>query len=197
VKKAPDPLIMRTQTAALAVLISTLPYSLQAVEPPGVGDKAPDFTLKTLDDQTVRLSEITSQGNVVLVVLRGWPGYQCPVCDRQVHDCIASSAGFAAAKARPVFVYPGPADDLKAHAEEFRSWKGKQWPSEFLYLLDPDYALVNAYQLRWDAPRETAYPSTFVIDRQGVVRFAKISHTHGDRTKASDILAELKKLTAK
>src|ERR1051326_6318678 len=57
-------LTMRMQIAALAALIGTLTYVLQAAEPPGVGDKAPDFTLDTLDDQTVRLSEITSQGNV-------------------------------------------------------------------------------------------------------------------------------------
>jgi thioredoxin-dependent peroxiredoxin len=187
---------MRTQTAALAALIWTLPYILQAAEPPAVGDNAPDFTLKTLDDQSARLSELTSTVNVVLVILRGWPGYQCPICDRQVHEFIASASTFSSAKTRLVFVYPGPADDLKAHAAEFKSWKGKQWPSEFLFVLDPDYSLVNAYHLRWDAPKETAYPSTFVIDRLGVVRFTKISHTHGDRTKASDVLAELRKLSA-
>ena len=153
-----------------------------------VGDKAPDFILKTLDDQTMRLSELTAKGNVVLIVLRGWPGYQCPICDRQVHDFIASEAGFAEAKAQLVFVYPGPANDLKAHAEEFKSWKGKQWPKEFLYILDPDYTMVNAYGLRWNAPQETAYPSTFVLDKKGVIRFAKISHSHGDRTQAAEIL---------
>ena len=153
-----------------------------------VGDKAPDFTLKTLDDQTMRLSELTAKGNVVLIVLRGWPGYQCPICDRQVQDFIASEAGFAEAKAQLVFVYPGPANALKNHAEEFKSWKGKQWPKEFLYILDPDYTLVNAYGLRWNAPQETAYPSTFVLDKKGVIRFAKISHGHGDRTQAAEIL---------
>src|SRR5438874_6408899 len=107
---------MKTKVSALALLIGILPCVLRAADPPAVGDKAPDFTLKTLDDQPVQLSKITSQGNVVLVVLRGWPGYQCPICDRQVHDYIASSSGFAEVKARPVFVYPGPADGLKAHA---------------------------------------------------------------------------------
>ena len=75
--------------------------------------------------------------------------------------------------------------------------KGREWPAAFRYVLDPDYTFVNAYGLRWDAPRETAYPSTFVIDARGVVRFAKISHTHGDRTKAADVLAELKRLAEK
>src|SRR5262245_23059347 len=98
---------MQTQIAALAALIGTLPYFLQAAEPPAVGDKAPEFTLKTLDDQSAQLSKLTSEGNVVLVVLRGWPGYQCPICDRQVHDFIASASAFSNAKTRLVFAYPG------------------------------------------------------------------------------------------
>ena len=69
----------------------------------------------------------------------------------------------------------------------------KQWPKDFLYVTDADYAMVNAYGLRWDAPNETAYPSTFLLDRNGIVRFAKISHGHGDRTKAADVLEELKR----
>jgi peroxiredoxin len=159
-----------------------------------VGDKAPEFTLKTLDDQTVRLSDLTAKGKVVLVVLRGWPGYQCPLCTRQVQDYIASASGFASAKARVVMVYPGPADDLKAHATEFL--KNKEWPKEFVYVTDPNFTMVNAYGLRWDAPGETAYPSTFVLDRKGVVGLAKVSRSHGDRTKASDILEAIKGMSA-
>lgn len=182
---------------AAVLFLSAGPVSLTAAEIPKVSDKAPDFTLKTLDDQTVKMSQLIAQKDVVLVVLRGWPGYQCPICDRQVHDFIAADAGFAKAKAQLVFVYPGPADDLKAHAEEFKNWKGKEWPKDYLYVLDPDYAMVNAYGLRWNAPRETAYPSTFVVDKNGVVQFAKISHSHGGRTKAADVLIEVKKLSEK
>ena len=169
--------------------------TLPAAQIPKVGEKAPDFSLKTLDDQTVHLSGLTANGNVVLIVLRGWPGYQCPICDRQVHDFIASASAFADAKAQLVFVYPGPVNDLKAHAEEFKKWKGKEWPEEFHYVMDPDYSLVNAYGLRWDAPRETAHPSTFVLDKSGTVRLVSVSHTHGGRTKAADVLAEAKKLS--
>jgi len=177
-----------------ALLICSVPLLLGAAEPPKVGDKAPDFSLKTLDDQTVRLGDLTAKGKVVLVMLRGWPGYQCPICDRQVQEFIKLEPEFAAAKARVVFVYPGPADDLKAHAKEFADWKGKQWPKEFLYVMDPDYSMVNVYNLRWDAPKETAYPSTFVLDEKGIVRFAKISKTHGGRTKAAEVLEEVKRL---
>ena len=180
----------------LALLICT-GLALHAAEIPKVGDKAPDFTLQSLDDKTVRLSELTAKGSVVLVVLRGWPGYQCPICDRQVQDFIQLKSRFAEAKAQLVFVYPGPASGLTAHADEFKKWKGKEWPKEFFYVLDPDYSMVNSYGLRWDAPRETAYPSTFVLDARGAVRFAKISQSHGDRTKAADVLAETNKLSGK
>lgn len=175
-------------------MLCPFPLRLMAAEPPKIGDKAPDFSLKTLDDQNVRLSELTAKGKVVLVMLRGWPGYQCPICDRQVLEFIKLEPEFTAAKARVVFVYPGPAEDLKARAKEFVDWKGKQRPKEFLYVMDPDYGMVNAYNLRWDAPKETAYPSTFVLDEKGIVRFAKISKTHGGRTKAAEVLEEVKKL---
>ncbi len=178
----------------MAVLsLSLLTAAARGGEPPKVGDKAPDFSLKSLDGQTVQLSKLTAKGRVVLVVLRGWPGYQCPICDGQVHDFIAKQADFAKARAQLIFVYPGPAEDLKAHAEEFKSWKGKVWPDEYLYVLDPDYTMVNAYNLRWDAPKETAYPSTFILDDKGTVLFAKISHTHGGRSTASEVLEELNK----
>ena len=180
--------------AAFALLIGASTFALVAAEIPKVGDKAPDFTLKTLDDQTVRLGELTAKGSVVLVVLRGWPGYQCPICDRQVQGFIKIKSDFAEARSRIVFVYPGPMDGLTAHAKEFKEWKGKEWPAEFLYVLDPDYTMVNAYALRWDAPKETAYASTFVLDGKDTVRFVKTSRTHGDRTKAADVLAEVRKL---
>lgn len=180
----------------VAMALSAAP--LLSAQPPRVGDKAPDFALKALDGPTARLSELTARGDVVaLVVLRGWPGYQCPICNRQVQEFIASAPAFAEAKVQLVFVYPGPPPDLMAHAEEFKTWKGRQWPKHFLYVLDPDYGMVNTYGLRWDAPKETAYPSTFVIDRNGVVRFVKVSHGHGDRAKSADVLAEAKKISGR
>ena len=180
--------------ALVGFLAGGAPHGLLAADAPKVGDHAPDFSLTSLAGTPVRLSEATSHGTVVLVVLRGWPGYQCPICDRQVNEFVSAQAAFASAKARLIFVYPGPAADLQAHAAEFKSWKGREWPEHFGFVLDPDYEFTNAYGLRWDAPRETAYPSTFILDTEGIVKFAKISRSHGDRTKAADILAALKSL---
>ena len=156
---------------------------------PVVGDIAPNFTLLTLDDKAVELEALTTTGPVVLVVLRGWPEYQCPVCTRQVQDYIASAAEFAQRGARVLMVYPGPADRLKAHAQEFL--QDKQWPAGFTFVTDPDCVFTHAYGLRWEAKKETAYPSTFIIGRGGRIRFAHVSKTHGNRLAAARALAEL------
>ncbi len=157
-----------------------------------MGSKAPDFTLSTPEGQPVRLSQLTAKGTVVLIVLRGYPGYQCPYCQRQAHDFQLNANRFAAIDAQILLVYPGPPADLDQHAKEFLSQQG-QLPANFHLVIDPDYKFTNLYALRWNAPNETAYPSTFLIDRHSVIFFRKISRSHGDRTTAEDVLTELTK----
>jgi len=159
-----------------------------AATPPAIGDTAPAFSLPNLDGVTRSLADSTGKGPVVLLVLRGFPGYQCPLCNRQVADFVKSADAFAKAGARVVMVYPGPRDK----GQEFA--KNKNLPAHFELLLDNDYAMTNLYGLRWNEPRETAYPSTFLIGRDGRISFVKISKSHGGRTKAEDVLAELAKL---
>lgn len=156
---------------------------------PTVGDKARDFTLQSFDGPTVRLSEEVARGPLVLVVLRGWPGYQCPFCTRQFGDYMANAGNFDKSGARVLFVYPGPADGLKAHAEAFMA--STPLPAGFRILLDPDYTFTQAYGLRWDAPKETAYPSTFVLDKKGTVTFAQVSRAHDGRVTAETVLKAL------
>lgn len=158
---------------------------------PSVGEEARDFELSGIDGKKVKISSLTSKGPLVLVVLRGFPGYQCPICNKQVSGLLGSAQNFKDAKANVVLVYPGPAGDLKKHAEEFV--RGKTLPENFYLVLDPDYEFTKAYDLRWDAPAETAYPSTFVIDANRKVQFAKVSKSHGDRASLDDVLKALGK----
>jgi peroxiredoxin len=69
----------------------------------------------------------------------------------------------------------------------------KKLPDHFDLVLDPDYEVTNLYGLRWDAPHETDYPSTFLINRQGTIFFSKIVEEHGARTSAAEILDALPK----
>jgi thioredoxin-dependent peroxiredoxin len=161
--------------------------------PPAIGKKAPDFALESVRGVTVKLSKLVEKNPVVLVVLRGYPGYQCPICSRQVGELLQQQDTIAEHGAHVVLVYPGPGGQLKERAEEFIA--DRTIPKHFHLVIDPDYTFTEAYGLRWDAPRETAYPSTFVIDRQGIVRFASVSKTHGGRVGAKEVLKALAELT--
>jgi peroxiredoxin len=185
----------RTNAGRAAVLgLAMLPAMVGWAQggSPQVGEKAPEFALATPEGKSVRLSELTGRGTVLLVVLRGYPGYQCPFCQKQVHDFVSHAKGFAEKGAEVLFVYPGPGVQLGERAKEFLSQEDSL-PGNVHLVLDPDYAFTKQYGLRWDAEAETAYPSTFLIDRKGKVFFAKVVKSHGDRTTAEAMLAELGK----
>jgi len=161
--------LSRVFVALSAVLFGTALFA----ETPAVGAKAADFTLSTPTGKTVQMSKELHGHNLVLVVLRGFPGYQCPYCVKQV-----------------LLVYPGPPADLDQHAKDFLA-KQSDLPSNIVLVTDPDYTMTNSYGLRWDAPHETAYPSTFILDKNQTILFEKISHSHGDRMSAQDALDQL------
>lgn len=180
---------LRLLRAVAGFAALTVALSAAAATPPQVGDTAPGFTLKQLDGQAVDFAQVTQGRAAVLVVLRGWSGYQCPFCTTQVYEYAGHAADFAARNMPVVMIYPGPAEALQAHAKEFLD--SQQWPANFYYLIDPDYAFTNRYGLRWDEKGETAYPSTFVIDAQGKVVLAHVSREHGDRLGAAALLRQL------
>lgn len=167
---------------ALPLLLATC---LRAATPT-VGNVAPDFALNTLSGHQVKLSALPTADHTVLVLLRGWPGYQCPFCTTQVYEYMGHAADFLAKNVQVILIYPGPSDALQAHAQEFL--QDKPLPDNVMFLLDPNYEFTNRYSLRWAGKDETAYPSTFVLDRNHVVRFAHVSREHGDRISAAAVL---------
>jgi len=180
----------------LVIVILLLVFSGQAFaqnfENLAFGKRVEDFNLKTIAGGEVQLSKINAGHPVVLVVLRGWPGYQCPVCTKQVGSLVAGADKFAETGTVVLMVYPGPSDQLQEHAKEFS--EDYKFPENFYFTLDPDYSMIAKYGLRWEAPNETAYPSTFVINRKGDIVFSKISTTHGDRADNEEIFEVLGKL---
>lgn len=183
--------MQRLHSGLLAITLAiAFSFSLIAATPPVVGQKAPDFALQSMEGVSVQLSQLTQKSPVVLVVLRGYPGYDCPYCQRQVRDFVQRARDFTAAGVQVTFVYPGPPNELKMHANSFLA--DKNFPKPFLMLLDPGYTFTNLYGLRWDAPQETAYPSTFLIDQSGTIFFSKTVKSHSDRMGAQEVLDQLR-----
>lgn len=184
--------LMKFVLACVAVF-TLIGGTLQAGEAkqPKVGGKFAEFELEDLNGEAHKLSDAVKEGNVVLLVLRGYPGYQCPLCTKQVARYLAAAEKFAQMDAQVILIYPGEKETISEYAQEFV--EGTEFPENFTFLIDPDYKFLNANALRWDAERETSYPSTFVIGKDQKVIFAKISQSHGGRTKPVEALAALKK----
>ncbi len=184
-------LVFRALVILLALVLPGIAAFAAVAETPAVGAQAPDFTLQTPLRRAVSMHSLLGKGPLVLIVLRGYPGYQCPFCQRQVHDFITHAPAFAALHARVLLVYPGPAAQLNQRATEFLASES-QLPANVVLVTDPDYVATQLYSLRWNAPNETAYPSTFILNKQGKIVFEKISHSHGDRLSAEDALQQLR-----
>src|SRR5260370_41700894 len=155
--------ILRGLRNVLTLLCIVLAVGSALAQTPAVGAKAPDFTLDTPTGNSVSLATERAKGTTALVLLRGFPGYQCPYCVKQVHDFVEHSADFAAKKVNVLFVYPVPPADLDQPANEFLA-KQSDLPPNIKLVIDPDYKMTNLYVLPWNPPHSPANPSTFILD---------------------------------
>ena len=181
---------MKSVTFLLLICLWSQSFS-QDFSDVAVGKKAVDFSVKTIQGDEVNLNRILKNNPVVLVVLRGWPGYQCPVCTKQVGGLVADADKITKSGAVVLMVYPGPSEELQQHAKEFS--EDFSFPDNFYFTIDPDFSMINKYRLRWDAPRETAYPTTLVISKSGEIVFSRTSTTHGGRASNEEIFQALEK----
>lgn len=164
---------------------------------PAVGSKAPPFELSVQGEGgLVTLSELAKDGPFAVIVLRGFPGYQCGICNRQVGALINRARSLASATGnkprRIVLIYPGPAESLDSKAKAFMG--SRRLPDPFVLLTDPDMEMVSDWGLRWKARSETAYPAAFVIDRSKRVRWTKVSDSHSGRAGADELIRVFKSL---
>jgi thioredoxin-dependent peroxiredoxin len=126
-----------------------------------IGDKAPDFTLPGIQDGAKRdytLSEYTGRK----VVLAFYPGDFTPGCTRQMCSYRDNFGDFAPTGAVLLGISP---QDVESHAK----WAEKK-EFHFPLLADVDKTVIEAYGV--GAPLIGVRRSVFVIDGEGIVRFA-------------------------
>ncbi|MEW5828914.1 MAG: redoxin domain-containing protein [Chloroflexota bacterium] len=125
-----------------------------SVVPVAVEYPAPELTLTDLEGNTVSLADL--RGQVVLVNL--WATW-CPPCKYEMPTLQAYFEDHGAEGFTLVAINDGdPTDDVVAFARDY----GLTFP----VWLDPTYIASE------QAFKTNALPSSFVIDREGVVRYA-------------------------
>lgn len=171
------------------VLLQQLDEAGAAVIGPEVGKKAPDVVLPSeAGNQTWTLSSERGKNVVVLTFYRGWVGYQCPICMKQAKGIGSVAGEFKKAGAQVVSIYPGTAQQ----ADEFAQKAGIKETSRNPLLVDAHKQAAYAFNVL-TADRKEARPATFVIDKDGIVRWAYIGKDAKDRPDIETVQAETKK----
>ena len=126
---------------------------------PGVGDEPPPFTLPGTGGRDYSLAD--ERGSVVVLVF--YPGDFTPVCTMQLRSY---SDDFGAFEELGATVWGISPQDVDSHERFSQSEGGFKFP----LLADADKAVGRAYEIL--GPVGFYRRSVFVIDRDGVVRYA-------------------------
>ena len=128
---------------------------------------------------------------VVLIVLRGYAAGLCVYCTAQTESLCDEGAfeKFQELNTRLLVVFPGGKNGMEAFKRGYEALSKKELPPyEILYERD----IIVGKLL--DLSGEKVIPSTFILDEQGIVRFAYIGEDIADRPTLDLLISELGKL---
>jgi peroxiredoxin len=121
---------------------------------PEIGERAPDFTLPTIDGKATSLSQF--RGKIVMVNF--WET-TCSACAGEMPDIQAIFDTWSSDNLEILAVNHG---EREAFVQSFIDSKGLTFP----VLVDSDQAISNVYQV-------STIPTTFFIDADGIIKRIK------------------------
>jgi peroxiredoxin len=172
-----------------------------------VGDRAPDFALPDATGKTVKLSELLSRGPVVVTWYRGgW----CPYCNIALRGFHKSLPEIRAAGANLVAISPETPDNSLSTTEKNHldfavlSDRGSNVARAYGVSYKIPKVIAEQFQGRLDLPKYNGDDSgelplgvTYVIDREGIIRYAFVDADYRKRAEPTDVLAALRGMNKK
>ena len=149
---------------------------------PAVGETAPDFTLKSTEGREVTLSSLRGERNVLLAF---FPLAFTSTCTTEM--CAFTDDFDEFAKTGTV-VFPISVDSVPT-LKEYRAKYGMKVEllSDFRREVSRRYGVL-------DEKRFFSRRSYFLIDREGIVRWAHVEEQGGNRRENSELLEQIAKL---
>ena len=147
----------------------------------GVGDQAPDFTLPGTGGRDYSLAEFRGQP----VVLVFYPGDDTPVCTKQLNSYNDDLEQFSDMNAQVIGI---SAQDVASH-DAFAGKHGFEFP----LLADADKAVAGLYGTL--GPIGFPRRSVFIVDGDGVVRYAHRAIAGLTFRPVEELIGELEKIT--
>lgn len=134
---------------------------------------------------------------VVLVFNRGFAGYVCPYCVQYTAALAERTPALRALGAEVLVVYP-TRDEDRAQIATFRravdELLAEEGTGELPFPVYLDLGLKATHRFGLDG--ELTRPSTFVLDAQGVVRFAYVGTDPDERPTMDRVEAEVRRVAA-
>jgi thiol-disulfide isomerase/thioredoxin len=141
---------------------------------PQAGFSAPEFTLETLQGESVSLSSLRGKP----VILNFWASW-CPPCRAEM-PALENIHKRYSSEGLVVLAVNATAQDSKAGIDQFLN----EVDISFLILMDPASTAASLYEIR-------SLPTTFFIDRQGTIRDVVLGGPLAEallRSRAEDLL---------
>lgn len=148
----------------------------------GVGDVAPEFTLPGTGGRDYSLSEF--RGHPVVLVF--YPGDDTPVCTKQLNSYNDDLEQFSEMNAQVLGI---SAQDVSSH-ESFAGKHGLDFP----LLADTDKTVAGLYGTL--GPIGFPRRSVFIVDGDGVVRYAHRAIAGLTFRPVKELIGELEKITS-
>jgi peroxiredoxin len=155
------------------------------------GTTALDAVLVDSQGRRLDLKRYRGKKNVVLVVMRGFDGMVCLGCRAQTSSLISRHAEFVQRDAEVLVVYPGERRHLDEFLKKAQEDAANVRPP-FPVVLDEDLELVDRFDIR----DRLAKPATYILDKQGRVRFTYVGTDRADRPSVKAMLDQLDALSA-
>ncbi len=150
------------------------------------GNPLPEFSALDEDGNAISSTELSGRPTVLLFVRGSW----CPFCSKQVHDLTRYYKEINDAGARLIFVTPKPLDTTRRVAELFNV--------DFEFWRDGDLAIGRELGLVHDAGvpgkqraefgTDTLWPTSLIVDADGVIRHTELSRFIADRPNPEKLL---------
>lgn len=179
-----------------------LPKTATDVSPLLIGEKIPDITLKTIDNNTVNLADLIRKKRTVLVFYRGgW----CPYCNLHLAALAEAEKDLLDLGYQIIAISPDAPKSLKVTEEKDKV--------NYLLLSDSEGKLARSVGIAFEAPKKyesilakgsdninktfLPVPSVFIVNLMSEIEFEYISPDYKHRISNELLVAAAKVLSGK
>lgn len=156
------------------------------------GQPLPTFSATDEHGNQLDSSDLRGSPAVLLFVRGSW----CPFCSRQVANLTKYYKEIANTAARLILVTPRPLDTTRRVAEffevDFEFWLDESLVATRKLGLLAEAGVPKSYEKEYG--EDTIWPTSLVVDANGIIRFAELSKFIADRPDPKKLLDVVSKL---